>query len=401
MEGPRLHIGDGMRRFLEYPKFRGTTRLLILDANYFFESSWRRAAESLGWETASVPSAIVGSLTREDVRQLFTALAEFKPDFVLASNYAGMDTEALFARFFEDARIPYVSWFTDTPRMILYDRKLHCSPYMVAATWERAYTTHFEQLGFQHIHFMPLATDPSLFQGTPAVNTERSLAFVGTSMIEEAEEAWGKLCHLPAVTEAIRRAFDEGRVTHDRFAEGVEAIVDAALLARCDASERRHVELCLIYEATRRQRAGMVLRLAPCRPAVRGDAAWRRIYPAAEGTVAYHDGLAAYYRDTAVNLNVTSLQMKTAVNQRVFDCPAAGGFLLTDAQADLAEFFDPGREVETFASLEELCEKTDHYLAHPKERVALVERAQRRIAAHHTHAHRLQTLQTFLKERFQ
>ncbi|HNR34174.1 MAG TPA: glycosyltransferase [Candidatus Hydrogenedentes bacterium] len=400
-EGPRLQITAGMRKILDYPRFRGPTRMLILDANYFFESSWRRAAESLGWETASVPSAMTGGLTREDVRLLFTAIGEFKPDFILASNFAGMDTEAMFSRFFEDARIPYVSWFTDTPRMILYDRKLHCSPYMVAATWERAYIPHFKQLGFRHIHFMPLATDPAVFQGKPSAHYGRNLAFVGTSMIAEAGEAWEKLGHLPEITAAIQDAFTQGRVTRERFAEGIEAVLDPMLLTPCTTSERRHIELCLIYEATRRQRAEMVQRLSPMGIEVRGDAAWQRIYPAAGGSVAYHSDLAEYYRTTAVNLNITSLQMKTAVNQRVFDCPAAGGFLLTDAQSDIAEFFDSETEMAVYASFDELTDKAEYYLRHAAEREAMIERAQRRIAAHHTHAHRLRKLESFLKEHMQ
>ena len=77
-------------------------------------------------------SAYQGSLTRDDIGQLFSTIGDFKPDFILASNFAGMDVDGMFSRFFEDARIPYVSWFTDTPRMILYGRKMHVSHYMVA-----------------------------------------------------------------------------------------------------------------------------------------------------------------------------------------------------------------------------------------------------------------------------
>ena len=59
MAGPRLQITPGMRTFLDYPKFAGPTRMLVLDANYFFDQSWLRAAARLGWETATVPSVIV------------------------------------------------------------------------------------------------------------------------------------------------------------------------------------------------------------------------------------------------------------------------------------------------------------------------------------------------------
>ena len=117
------------------------------------------------------------------------------------------------------------------------------------------------------------------------------------------------------------------------------------------------------------------------------------------GAVGYFDDLAPFYRGTAVNANTTSLQMKTAVNQRVFDCPAAGGFLITDAQEDLDEFYEPD-EIVTYTGLDELEDKVRFFLTNPQERLGYIERAQKRIAARHTHRHRLQALEAFLKERY-
>jgi spore maturation protein CgeB len=312
-----------------------------------------------------------------------------------------MDEAGLFANFFADAKIPYVSWFTDTPRMILFGRTLHVTEWSVAATWERAYTGHFEELGFEHIHFMPLATDPELFCGTAAERHQRELAFVGMSMVEQTSEAVEKHTHLPQVKDAVVRALDEGRVTRETYVLGMEAILGEEVMAALNPSEQRNVELLICYEMTRVQREDMARTLAPLGLEVRGDMYWQHILERAGATVGYFDDLAPYYRGTAVNVNNTSVQMRYAVNQRVFDCPAAGGFLLTDDQEDLGQLFDPESEVATYGSLDELKEKASWYLAHPAERKALVERAQKRIAAQHTHAHRLQALELFMKERFQ
>lgn len=397
----RLQIPDGMQRRLDYPKFTGPTRMLILETQYFFDQSWVRAARTLGWESATVRSAMVGEVSREDIGQLFQTIGEFRPHFILTSNYAGMDTEGIFARFFEDARIPYVSWFTDTPRMILFGRKMHISMYSVAATWERAYFDHFTGLGFEHVLYLPLATDPVLFQGEPGETFDRDLAFVGSSMIQQTQEALEKNEHLPHVVAAVARAFEQGRVTRENFARGISAIVEAPVLESLNDSERRNLELLINYEATRRQRAEMVRRLEPLGLEVRGDAHWLEVAARVGGAVGYFQDLAPFYRGTAVNLNSTSLQMRFAVNQRVFDCPAAGGFLITDRQADLAEHFDPETETVTYATLDELEDKVRYYLQRPEERSAIVRRAQKRIAAAHTHAHRLASLELFLKERFQ
>ncbi len=397
MAEPRLHITPRMRRFLDYPKFADKTRMLILGTGYFFDRSWLHAAESLRWETRTVPSAMVGAITQDQMKELFEALGEFRPDFILTSNYAGMDARGVFGRFFEDARVPYVSWFTDTPRMILYERTVHCSHYSVAAIWERNYEPHLRELGFPHVLFMPHATDPSLFGGRPALAFKRDVAFVGISMIEQAEEAWRVLEGYPEITQALKKAFRENRVTRESFAEGPESVLGAELVRQCQPRERRHLELCLVYEATRRMRHDMIKTLEPFGIEVRGDVRWSEITERVGGPLSYFEDLAPYYRSTAVNVNTSSLQMKTAVNQRVFDCPAAGGFLITDAQRDLEDLFDSDSEVVTYASLEELKDKVAYYLAHPEVQLAIIERAQRRIAAHHTHAHRLQTLETYLK----
>lgn len=400
MVEPRLQITEGMRKFLDYPKFRGPTRLLILETQYFFDQSWVRAAEGMGWAVRTVPSSMVEGLTRDDIKQLFTALGEFKPDFVLTSNYAGMDVAGIFARFFEDAHIPYVSWFTDTPRMILYQRVVCPSPYAVAATWERAYTRHFEELGFEQIHFMPLATDPDLFNGEPAEAWDRDLAFVGTSMIALAAEAVEKHAHLPHVLKAVAAAFDEGLVDRHRFSEGIGAILPASVIAPLNASERRNLELLINYEATQRQRVTLAQTLAPLGLEVRGDEHWLEVLANVGGGVGYFDDLAPFYRGTAINVNATALQMRWSVNQRVFDCPAAGGFLITDEREDLEQFFDTETEVVTYGSPEELREKVLYYRDRPEERKAITRRARARILAEHTHAHRLKGLEAYMKERF-
>lgn len=395
----RLQITDGLRRIMAYPKFVGATRMLVLETGYFFEKSWLRAGAELGWETASVRSVMVGDLTRDDIKELFTVVGEFKPHFVLASNYAGMDVEGIFAHFFADLAIPYVSWFTDTPRMILWDRKLVPSHYQVAATWERAYEPHLRALGFEHVVFMPLATDPTLFHGTPQSHCPRTLAFVGSSMVEQATEAREKVGENPALLAAIDSAFEAGRVTREAFAIGVDSILGRDVFEGLDVRDARHAELYLVYEATRRQREAMVRRMAGHGVEVRGDSDWAAIADRAGGAVGYFGDLGPFYRDTAVNLNITSLQMASAVNQRVFDCPAAGGFLLTDDQGDLHELFRED-EIVTFASWEELEDKSGYYVAHPEERVAIIQRAQRRIAVEHTHRQRLEMLEGELRRRF-
>ena len=91
--------------------------------------------------------------------------------------------------------------------------------------------------------------------------------------------------------------------------------------------------------------------------------------------------------------------MPAAVNQRVFDCPAAGGFLLTDAQSDIVRLFGEN-EVATFATLDECRDKLQFFMHESTARRAIVEAARKRILGEHTYAQRLRTIANWVMEYF-
>ena len=214
-----------------------------------------------------------------------------------------------------------------------------------------------------------------------------------------AAEARAKHAHLPQVVAALEQAFAEGRIQRERFIEGLPALFEPELLTGLNESELRNLELFVNYEATRREREALVHSIAEFGLEVRGDSAWLEVHARVGGEVGYYDDLASFYRGTAINVNNTSLQMPHTVNQRVFDCPAAGGFLITDAQSDIADLFEED-EVVTYRTLDELRELVQRYLVDAGARKAIVLRAQARIRAQHTHVHRLRALEGFLRERF-
>ena len=400
-QGDRIQISDRMRAILDYPKFRGPGRLLILDIDYLFEESWIRAAEALGWATTTVPSVSRGLFRRDDIGQLLKTIAEFKPDFILGTNFAGMDPYGLLPRYFEDARIPYVSWFVDCPRTCLLFREVYCSPYSVAAIWDRAYEPYLRGRGFEHVLFLPLATDPAHFSGECQETWARELAFVGNSMIDMAREARKSLQGwYPELYKLVEEGFETGRINRHDYVLGLDNVLPASMLENLEEVKINNIEFLIQFEGTARMRTTLIERMNPYGVEVRGDVHWLELTPRCGGKISYASELARYYRETAINLNITNLQMATSVNQRVFDAPAAGGFLLTDRQSDLEILFDPESEIATYASWDELEEKVQYYGAHPAERRVLIQKAQQRILAEHTYVHRLRTLEAFLRERY-
>jgi spore maturation protein CgeB len=80
------------------------------------------------------------------------------------------------------------------------------------------------------------------------------------------------------------------------------------------------------------------------------------------------------YNGSKVVLNVTTWDpaLYPALNQRVFDVPATGAFLLTDYSPELEEHFRIGEEIVCFREIEELRDRARYYLTHDaaRERVA-------------------------------
>lgn len=65
-------------------------------------------------------------------------------------------------------------------------------------------------------------------------------------------------------------------------------------------------------------------------------------------------------------------------NMRLFETTGVGSFLLTEWTQDLGQFFELGKEIESYQSLPELKEKIYYYLNHPEEREAIAKNGQAR-----------------------
>jgi len=86
-------------------------------------------------------------------------------------------------------------------------------------------------------------------------------------------------------------------------------------------------------------------------------------------------------------LNTLHYAEVNGLNCRAFELAGCGGFQMVTRVPTLAEHFEPEVEVATFASVEELIEKTHYYLRNPAEAAAIAERG--RLRAHRDHTYEL------------
>jgi spore maturation protein CgeB len=164
------------------------------------------------------------------------------------------------------------------------------------------------------------------------------------------------------------------------------------LIRSLDRQGLSDLEAALLWRTTLEYRLACVRELAPFKPVIYGDPGWRELLEKGvvlRPEVNYYDELPQVYGATAINFNATSLQMKAAVNQRIFDAPAAGGFVLTDFREQLAELFKVGEEVACFMEPGEIPELVRFYLTHPQVREKMKGKARKRVLAEHTYRHRV------------
>lgn len=90
-----------------------------------------------------------------------------------------------------------------------------------------------------------------------------------------------------------------------------------------------------------------------------------------------------------INLNFTNIPISSGLPQRIFDILGCGGFLMTNFQPELLDWFIPDEDLVIYYSIPDLIEKTAYYLEHEEERIAIAENGYQKTIRQHTYALRL------------
>ena len=373
-------------------------RVLIINSDYFLIPEVFRALRQLGHEVRLALFDKRRDQGGEVLRKLLLEIRDLSPDLVFTVNHMGFDREGLLLDALHRLRVPSVSWYVDSPAIIL---NLYSGPQSDLAfifVWDPTYIPEVRALGFDRVYPLPLATDPEVFSPKRA-NSQKTprypLTFVGNSMVGSLQKKLYRLPDNPEFQELFLRllqAFQSQPFRRLKVLLQAEGLEEDPQLQNLDQRGWSDLEAALLWQATLEYRLACIKELVLFEPVVYGDPGWRellgngfRLWP----EVNYYDELPQVYGQTAINFNATSLQMKAAVNQRVFDAPAAGGFVLTDFREQLAELFNVGEEVACFGEPGEIPDLVRFYLQHAEVREKMTVKARSRVLAEHTYRHRV------------
>lgn len=110
------------------------------------------------------------------------------------------------------------------------------------------------------------------------------------------------------------------------------------------------------------------------------------------GTVDYQREMPYVFHYSKINLNITLKSIKSGIPLRAIDIMSAGGFLLTNFQADFLEHFAPDEDFVYYNDLSDLNEKIHYYLTHEEERCRIAKNGQEKIRRYHSFVHHFQEI---------
>lgn len=388
-----------IKRALTYGKFKGAGpfKVCVPTTGYHLQHECIAALRDLGHTAIEIP------LHNLDCAQALRAILEHlvlnKPDCLLCINHLGFDDGHQLGDLLDACEIPVACWYCDSPFFVLRKGGVPASKMTSLFVWEKGYLPILIDHGAADVHHLPLACDANRFaeSGTSGQSPSYVASFVGDSMR-------GACARWQANLGLAERAWQQ------KFLHAMQARPRICHARGANLAQKQHPEVAMwdalgaaTFVATQAYRDHVLQQLPPADLHVFGDVGWKGVLnpeTTLHGPIVYGPQLGQIYKNASININATSLQMPTAVNQRVFDIPLAGGFVISDAQADVYELFDVGTQAAVFNDACELKSLYHHYRRRPQARLEMVKRAQHRIRSCHTFQHRMTYVLSALKQRF-
>lgn len=405
----------------------GKETYLVVDTGYFVVQELIRALRAEGRQVCVLPFRWNNGESPADVqayqdfmKRIAAAAASWRPRALITINHLGFDREGCLTELLEKMRLPALIWYVDSPRYILQNPAGNVSDRVGIFVWDSAYLPWLQQIGFSKVHYLPLATDPDLFSRQQIEdevlrsyfsNGCGPLVFVGDSMVMTVAKALRKLP--PKVAAAVTdspwsdlfQKLCEGGLTPSNtmpFRPWQIWEYAGELNKTLPEDAKRNLESVWTLQATQHRRIEFIQELIAKKRdrklAVFGDEHWRGFLNGGSASidifppVDYYRQLPFIYGHAGAVINLTGFQMPSGLNQRCYDVPAAGGFLLTDQRDALKEQFDPGINIVEFQSVEDLLEKWSYYSGHPEVYQEVIRQGRRRIVEQHTYRHRVREM---------
>lgn len=375
-------------------------KILYVDWQMFGKEDIIKALRHMGHEVDQTDLPLQPEMQGEILKDALKAcLTAGKYNAVFTSNFY-----PIVSMVCEQLSVKYISWIYDSPLIGLYNPAIMNTCNYVF-TFDRDECNNLRSKGVQNIYYMPLGVAVDRISNLSINSKDREIfsAEVGmvASLYNEKHNLYDRMeprlseytrGYLEAVMQAQKNLFGGFILEEVLYNERIMQDMLRAMPYELDKGSLANVEYVyanyfLSRKVATMQRTEFIDAISKkhiMKVYSPGDLS---MIPTAihMGTVDYNTDMNKVFRLSKINLNITLPSIHTGIPLRAMDIMGAGGFLLTNYQADFMESFVPNEDFVYFTSMDEALALIDYYLEHEEERQRIAENGRRKVAEQHSY----------------
>ena len=332
---------------------------------------------------------------------LSSVLHKEAPDAVFSFNYY-----PVISKVCAKEGVRYISWIYDCPHISLYSYTIlnSCNTVYV---FDKELYLEFHHAGIPTVHYLPLAANVERLDKMEQGGKLRYLydiSMVG-ALYTEVHRFFDRMKDLPDYTRGYLDALMAAQMKvqgYNFIQESLEPVMDALYQALplepnpdgAETKEYLYAQYVINRKITGMERTALLTGITGNHTFDLFTFDDKFVMPNLRnhGFVEPYDQMPRVFKQSRINLNITLRSIKSGIPLRGFDILGAGGFLLSNFQADFLDIFVPGEDFVYYESMEDLLQKIDYYLVHEDEREAIAKHGHDKVSAGHTFRHRVREI---------
>ena len=306
----------------------------------------------------------------------------------------------------KEMSVHYISWVYDNPQVHLFSYTA-IFPTNTIYVFEKEVAEYFQSQGINNIYYLPLAANPirlermisNAIEKKSEFSKPKDVSFVG-AMYTEKHQLFSRMIekgiseytfgYLNGIIKAQKKIYGCDIIT-PLLSEDIISEMKKGLPLEPDQDSAVPTEyLFAKYVIDRKITAEERMNLLSL-AGEKHDVHVFTIDPNMDIPNCTNHGPAhsdidapTIYNTSKINLNISLRSIVNGIPLRAFEIMGSGGFLLSNYQAELQDYFIPGEDYDYFESQEDMVYKIDYYLGHDDIRKQIAINGKKKIEKYHT-----------------
>lgn len=305
-----------------------------------------------------------------------------KYDRVISVNFA-----PIVSKLCEKYGVVYAAWIYDSP-VHIRDKSSFNNSCNRIYMFDRGQAEICRMQGYSQVRHMVLAADESVWKIRRDKRYDCDVAFVGQLYKSDYDYLMrplsgyyrGVVDGYAAAQEQLEGGYILSELITDELMEELNVFYRKASGGDFEV-KKEELEYACACEVTGRQRfMAMALLGSRCRVNLfSGDTDERLGAVNQCGYVDYYSQMPAVFSQAKINLNISLKTIRTGIPLRVLDILSCGGFLITNYQEELFEYFEPDVDLVVYSDVKDMVQKVTYYLRHDTERREIAENGRKKV----------------------